>query len=131
MRSKLSRKARETACSTAFGVLDSGGIPVFRAVSPKISRFVILEGRLRNVNRLTVPVCPEVPLPARGWTGGGERVGAGGSLIMVSSIMVSSHLNTALPDARKRVPRMLQVVKARPSRIRVLPDGALPRHALT
>jgi len=28
MRSRLSRKARETACSMALGVLDSGGIPV-------------------------------------------------------------------------------------------------------
>src|ERR1035438_2305166 len=62
MRSKLSRKARETACSTAFGVLDSDDIPFLRAIAPKISRFVILEGRMRPVNRLTVLLCLEVPL---------------------------------------------------------------------
>jgi hypothetical protein len=60
MRSRLSRKARETACSTALGALDSCGGPVFGIFSPEISRFVILEGGTPGVNRLTVPLCPEV-----------------------------------------------------------------------
>jgi len=38
----------------------------FLAISPKISRFVILEGRACAVNRLTVPLCLEVPLFAPG-----------------------------------------------------------------
>jgi hypothetical protein len=42
MRSRLSRTARETACSTAFGALGSCAIPVFGIVSPGFSRFAIL-----------------------------------------------------------------------------------------
>ena len=64
MRSKLSRKARETACSTALGVFASVGIPVPAAISTKIGRFVILEARIPGVNRLTVLLCLEVPLSA-------------------------------------------------------------------
>jgi hypothetical protein len=57
MRSKLSRKARETACSTALGALGSCGGPVFGMFLPEISRFVILGARMPGVNHLGVPVC--------------------------------------------------------------------------
>jgi hypothetical protein len=64
MRSKLSRKARETACSMALGVFASVGIPVPAAISTKIGRFVILKARMHGVNRRTVLLCLEVPLSA-------------------------------------------------------------------
>jgi hypothetical protein len=74
MRSRLSRKARETACSRAFGVLASAGIPV-AAFSAKISRFVILEGGMCCVNRPTVLLCLEVPLLALPTASAGVAVG--------------------------------------------------------
>lgn len=63
MRSRLSRKARDTACSTALGGLVSGDMPVFGVFLPEISRFVILEGKVLGVNRLAVLLCPEVTFP--------------------------------------------------------------------
>ncbi len=56
----------------------------FLANSPKISRFVILEGGACAVNRLTVPLCLEVPLGAPGPTSRPARTPvAGPSLSMV------------------------------------------------
>src|SRR5258707_9749127 len=58
MRSRFSRKARETAWSTALAELGSWGM---RRLAGKLARFVILEGTRLGVNRRGVALCLEVP----------------------------------------------------------------------
>jgi hypothetical protein len=64
MRSRLSRRARETNCSMADGVFESGDIRLAGcsgAFRPKLPRFVILEAMPCPVNRLGVLLFVEVP----------------------------------------------------------------------
>src|SRR5712691_12289453 len=58
MRSRFSRKARETAWSTALAELGSWGM---RRFAGKLARFVILEGTRLGVNRRGVALCLQVP----------------------------------------------------------------------